>query len=298
MVYSCSNFEFFINDYLESVFSQTVQSFDLLIVIDNADEEKVLSALSRYEKASINVHVVNTEGKFSPIQLRKEVILKAYGLQANTLIFSDFDETVAENRVEEIINNITDFDFVFNDFYLTDSMLNRLSQESFFSKRPVPDIVDNFDSVKLCNFVGLGSVALNLSRYRFDELEFPETIVALDWFIVTKVLLDGGIGKKLTTTYANYRQHVDSLVGFDFRLDKNKLKQGIRVKKSHYMAFRDECEIYNELYNELHSLEQYIAEKGEEQYIDNINKQFDASLFCWWENIKLLPEIKRDFKRT
>ena len=41
VMYDCQNFDIFINDYLKSVFCQTDNDFELLIVIDNANEDYI-----------------------------------------------------------------------------------------------------------------------------------------------------------------------------------------------------------------------------------------------------------------
>lgn len=298
VIYECKDFEIFINDYLQSVVSQTDQNFELLILNDNVGRELVAASIEKFNFKKINVHYRSSRKNKSIAQLRKDLITIAYELDADVLIFSDFDETVSCNRVEEVINNIGEYDFAYNDFYVVDSKLNKLKSESFFSDKNYPDEIQDWKEIKSRNYIGLGSMSINLRTYQYNNLDFPDNIKAVDWFIVTKVLLDGGRGLKLCSTYANYRQHEQSFVGIDFKLDKNKLTCGLDVKMNHYAYFKGYDLAFGLLYTKIQELTVYIEEVGVNKYINTVNSQFDTSQFCWWENIKLIEEIENDIKRT
>jgi len=291
VIYECDDFDIFINDYLKSVFNQTEQNFELLVIIDNANKKKVEYYINKYNTINKIIYIKEFNKFFSPIQLRKELINFAYSIDATVLIFSDFDENVASNRVEEIRSKINNFDFTFNDFYIVDYNLKKLDENTFFHGRNIPNIIIDWHDIKLYNYIGLGSMAINLLSYDYKSMEFPSSIRALDWFIATKVLLDGGTGIKLDNTYANYRQHKDSFVGFDFRLNKKKLKQGLEIKKNHYDYFKKYNFEYKTLYKDIVELNDYIDKIGEDKYINIVNAKFDTTSFCWWENIKIEKEL-------
>jgi len=291
VMYECNCFDTFINDYLRSVFEQTVQDFELLIIIDSADKSKIDNNIQKLNINNKTIHIKKYLEALSPIQLRKKLIDISYSLNADILIFSDFDENVASNRVEEIVNNMSNYDFTFNDFYIVDNKLKRLEANSFFHNRDIPAEVTDWHYIQSFNYVGFGSLAINLKSYDYQNLIFPDSIKALDWFIATVVLVNGGNGVKLINTYANYRQHENSFVGFDFNLDEVKLMQGIDVKLSHYDYFKVYKEDFHTLYDNMIELKKYIDENGTEEYIQKINSKFDTNNFCWWENIKTLKEV-------
>lgn len=291
VVYSCKAFDVYLRDYLESVFMQSDKYFEVLILIDDADTESVRKMIEVYNSGNRPVHIYTEKEKKTPVALRKQLIDLSHGLGADVLVFSDFDENVALNRVEEVRKNIDNYAFAFNDFYIVDNNLQRMHEKSFFSERDIPKVLSDWRDIRSFNYVGLGSMALNLAVYNYAELIFPDNIEVLDWFIATKVLLDGGNGISLKSTYANYRQHEDSFVGFNFKLTEAKLEQGLRVKKNHYMYFKDYKREFNELYLGIQELELFIENIGANKYIDIINSNFDTEKFCWWENIKLVKEI-------
>lgn len=292
VIYPCNDFDRFIKDYLASVFNQTKQNFDLLLVLDNVEIEKVEKYLSEYNKINKKVFIRNFKEDFTPIELRKKQIDLAYELEFETLILSDFDENVALNRVEEIIKNIDGYALAFNDFYVVDKDLKKISETSFFQIRTIPKELTSYKDILEFNFIGLGSIALNLKKFNYNNLEFPKNIKALDWYIATKVLLSGCKGITLYNTYANYRQHESSFVGFDFRLNKEKLEQGLAIKIVHYNSLIGYNDAFKDLYNEMIELKKYFENNGMDKYINLVNTKFDTSKFCWWENIKTKRELK------
>ena len=294
VVYECNSFDTFAHDYLESVFKQTDQNFELLILSDDVDLANIKGVVDQFNLNKKKIHYEKSTRRLTPIQLRKELVDISYKLGADVLIFSDFDESVANNRVEEILSNIGNYDFVFNDFFVVDKQLNKIEGDSFFETRNIPNHLLDWREIKLFNYVGLGSMAINLSSYDYKSMVIPDYIIAVDWFIATKVLVDGGAGMKLTSTFANYRQHDSSFVGFEFSLNRERLAQGLKVKEGHYKYFKKYDREFNLLYSEILELRDYINEVGENYYINEVNSRFNMNDCCWWENIKLKKEINYD----
>lgn len=290
VVYPCDDFDLFIKDYLTSVFNQTNQDFDLLLILDNVEPEKVETYLSKYNAGGKDVFIRKFK-ELTPIELRKKQIDLAYELNFDILVLSDFDENVALNRVEEIMKNINGYAFAFNDFYIVDHNLKKIGKASFFTTRDIPKEVVSYKDILEFNFVGLGSMALNLKQFDYSNLKFPKEIKALDWYIATMVLLSGFKGVALYNTYANYRQHKNSFVGFDFKLNEEKLYKGMDVKLAHYCALIECNEIFEHLYYDMVELKRHIQDIGINEYINFVNTKFDISKFCWWENIKTKREL-------
>lgn len=296
VIYDSQFYKKFVVDYLSSLNEQTDTDFHLLLILDDVDNLAVEPYLNSYYSADRDVTVVQTDAIYSPYELRKFMISKAYELSADGLIFSDFDETVAANRVEEVKKYIADYDFVFNDFFVTDENLQRMSDLSFFSKRKINNVLRDWECIRDFNFVGLGSMAINLNNIDFSVIEFPEDIKALDWFLATWILLNGGVGFKLASTFVNYRQHADSYVGFNKKLDKKSLLFGLEVKKSHYEFFLTNSPLsernkFDELYRSTIELEsRVINTRFLDDYIREVNNDLNYDTFCWWENIKLLED--------
>jgi len=296
VIYKCDDLEIFMHDYLKSMSEQTEKNFELLILTDGVSIDYIRYAISLHSLSNI-VHIKEPLKGRLPIQLRKELIDISYEMKADILIFSDFDDNAANNRVEEVNKKIGNYDFLFNDFFIVDNKLRKLEKNSFFKIRDIPYEINDWHDIKSFNYIGFGSLAINLRTYNYLAIEFPNSIKALDWFISTKVLLDGGKGFRLINTYVNYRQHNNSFVGFDFALNEKKLAQGLDVKQSHYGYFKQYNDEFDILYDEILKLRKYIDKIGKENYINIINSKFKENNFCWWENIKIIKEFGNDIKR-
>lgn len=292
VIYPTIHFSKFITDYLMSVSNQTYKKFTLLIILDQINKQTVANIINENFNNLSNYKLISPTKPHTPIELRKILIDESYALDADILIFSDFDECVTSNRVQRTIESIDGNDFIFNDFYIVNKDLEKMHSSSYFSIRNIPDTVDNWNLLKFYNFIGLGSLAINLQSFDFRKLSIPSDIIALDWFLATWMLLNGAKGLKLPNVYAFYRQHDSSLVGFDFKLNKDKVQMGLKVKLAHYKYFSTHSDyktsiIFQGLYKDILNLQNFLSIHANlEKYIDIINTKFDRTKFCWWENIK------------
>ena len=90
VVYECKNFDIFAHDYLESVFKQTDQNFELLILSDGVDIANIKEIVDQFNVNRKIIHYEKNTRRLTPIQLRKELIDISYKLGGDILIFSDF----------------------------------------------------------------------------------------------------------------------------------------------------------------------------------------------------------------
>ena len=59
VIYQSDNFDIFMKDYLVSVFNQTDQNFDLLLVLDDLIVEVIKEYIVRYNKNKKNIIYIN-----------------------------------------------------------------------------------------------------------------------------------------------------------------------------------------------------------------------------------------------
>lgn len=289
-------FNVFLKEHLETIANQTCLKFDLLIFLDNISKEVIQEEITIFQKKTkINVFFLEQEETIlNPSQIRKEVILHAHQRQYDLLIFSDFDETMDCNRVEETLKQIDLFDFSFSSFYITDSRLKKLDMIDFQKKCKTPQNVYDISPIIDKNFIGLGNMAIKVKNPIFSLL-FKINVVeccAFDWFLATFMLLHGLKGKCIQNTYVNYRQYQNSYTGIFKPLNIQKLHLGTKVKEMHYGFFRNQHYIFEKKFNEIQELKKYLL-RNQDKYIKIINDNFDPTFLCWWENIKTLEEIKQ-----
>lgn len=296
VIYPSPMFDVFLEDHLTTINNQTYQNFDLLLFLDCISKytiEKTIKKNSNLYNTKIE-YIQQEMAILNPMEIRKEILLYAHKHNYDLLIFSDFDETMDANRVEETIKQIGNFDFSFSSFYATDFRLKKIENVDFHTKCQTPKIVSDILPITDKNFIGLGNMSIKINHPIFSNLNYLKLdhCHAFDWMIATFMLLHGLQGIRIDNTFVNYRQYQNSYIGIFKPLNKQTLDVGVMVKKSHYYAFKNLYLPFVQKYNEIVELEKYLVE-NENNYIKIINQNFNPATLCWWENIKTLEEIKQ-----
>jgi hypothetical protein len=291
VIYDCKNIDVFIDDYFESLKNQSNNNFIYLLFLDGVEQSKIITFVRRHKICDSRVFFFHNTNSLSPTDIRKEIITAAYNLNVETLIFSDIDDVYSVNRVENVCENIENNSFVFNNFFIVDSNLNKLYKQSYYELVNCDLNLQTNLPILHKNYIGLGSTALNLSVFPYNKIDFPSYIQAFDWYLATYVLLSGGSCYFLENTYAFYRQHNNSFIGSFNELNMQRLNLGIQVKLNHYNALKEFNKDYSFLYDQFIKLKSYISLNGGKDYIKIVNKRFEGKFLCWWQNILTLDEI-------
>lgn len=287
-------FEKFFFESLGSIKNQTYQEFTLLIFLDNIEKDIELRIKNFFFDTKIKIlFFYQPKIPLDTCQIRQFLINKSIESGADLLVFSDFDEIVDSNRLENIMQQIQDFDFSYHSCYITDFNLKKLLPVDIQSLKNIPDQIDDFKILLDKNFVGLGALSLNLKK-NFKIFQAPKDIKAYDWFLATKFLLENKRGILIKNSFTHYRQHPESYVGINRPLDNYSLQLGLQVKIAHYRYFRKFHPLYEAKLQEIEELELFLKSvENKQKYITIINTHFDPTFLCWWENIKPLKEISQ-----
>lgn len=290
VIYETPYLENFLKDIAISIAKQTQQNFLTMFFLDNISESCVQENIKPFLSENKYIFTHNTQG-LNPSEIRQEIINFAYENNFGILIFSDFDEFLFPFKIEETMHYFrNDIDFSFCNTLLTDYELNPINEGGFFDKKNIPNNIQDIKPILSKNFIGLGDLALNLSKKSIYKLEAKT--LAYDWFLATHMLLNNWNGVKINKCLATYRQYSHNYIGAYFTLSPKNLALGISVKKEHYQYFSQYDLRFNIMYQEILEVEKYI-QKNMEKYIKIINQNFDPTTMCWWENIKTLEEIKQ-----
>lgn len=280
--------EEYLSDYFNSLDNQTIKDFDLWIYNDGVSTKYLEEITQDY---SICIKTYNIMERISPAKIR-EIAIKNLRDKYNYLIFTDTDDFISEDRIEKNILALQNYDFCYNNMFLTDLKGNKLSDSDYYSNKNNPLIVNKFEDIIDKNFCGLSNTAVNLNNIDFSLLNIPDNIIAVDWWIFSNLVLNDFKGVFVSDTYTFYRQHESNTVGGLKEVSINQIRKGINVKKIHFSELLKSRNFkYKDLINvklsELTSLEGKILDKN---YQDKILKYFNNTNhgFLWWENIKLI----------
>jgi len=257
--------ESYMEDYLNSIWKQTHQDFDLLIL-----------------------------GNGPALELRLKAIAHAVLEGYKYLVFTDTDDFFSSNRVRLSLTWLQKgYDFVFNEIELV-GILGDTLEHNVLQRIGVEKEYGNVDAIIDRNIFGLSTTAVKVECLR--GLEIPKNIIALDWWIYTMLLLGEHQGKFLKNAITYYRQTGDNLVGMGGSLDEKRLKRGVEVKSLHYenAALYEGSAIFKRKRGDTRLLEKKLEDDVfKKKYIEVINKNMKEIYNGWWSEILSLGEWEK-----
>ncbi len=282
----------FMNDYFASVKEQTYRKFDILILNDGLEKEK-LPHLS-------NSIVIDMPTVLSPTQIRFEGIKYAIKNDYDNLIFSDADDFFSSNRIQESLYYLENNDFVYNNIVPVDVKGEPLGVD-IITNYQLPNKITSYKKLLNYNLFGMSNTGLALSFLK--RFNIPKDLIAVDWWIFTFLLLNGARGVHVKDAVTFYRQSSQNLVGMKKPLNVGRLRTGIEVKLKHYNRVYGYCQTkglkkplkdYSTKIKEMLDLESMLEDREfRKKYIKKINANLKQVYKGWWSEILPLNEWSR-----
>jgi len=275
--------EKYLDDYFKSLCAQSYKNFEILIINDGVDNIK--EYVARYPQLNISLH----ESAGSPVRNREKGISILSEMSEAIVLFSDADDFFQNNRIAEVVRLIKQHncDIVVNDLSIVDSNGNLL-QNSYFSTRLCNLSYIELKDIRHFNFIGLSNSATYTKCLK--DIKLSESLIAVDWFMFTILLLRGYKAIFTSNTNTFYRQHETNLVGIG-SISLSKLEKSIIVKDSHYRELSYQCNNFLKLSKYYYTLKQrkdddlFIS-----KYYDECIKNLPDRPF-WWEEAMYKREL-------
>lgn len=217
--------EKFLLPFLNSLNNQTYKEFDLVVVNDG------LKNFNQFINEFSKLNFIELNSSYSHIKNREIGINYCIKKKYNFLIFGDSDDYFNSNRIETSIKLLKKNDIIIND--LSTFNENGVIENKYFSNRLKNYQKINFNFIEDKNIFGLSNTSLCLNN--LPELEFPNNIIALDWYIFSMFLIKGKKAIFTNDTLSFYRQHKKNFVGLK-KIDIASFKKGLDIKIEHYKA--------------------------------------------------------------
>ncbi len=257
----------YLKDFFKSLKNQQNQNFDIILINDGISSSVLLKEFNEYfEFFQQRLKMTETGMRGGePYQLRIELLHQVKGLAYDLFILGDCDDIFPVHRVGNIIKQ---YDKRYTFFY------NELLD---FSNRHVmpelPEITEKIEQIMEFNYLGLTNTALNMNNIKTEFIESlgqGQTNI-FDWYLFSRILLNGGTGKRVKDTFTYYRIYDDNIAGMS-NGSKEDLEKERAVKIKHYQMLQD----YDERYKAL--LEKY----------KNVGVQPNghAERCFWWGRLK------------
>lgn len=225
-------------DFLRSLNNQTDRDFSLLLINDGVSPQIIDHIISKYNN---DYEILGNPNHLSPVKLRVKLIEEAYLRKGNYLILGDIDDYFSDDRIEKVKNAFLrnkSIGFVYNDLRL------------FNGKKCMPEMPVRVNSVKDIleyNFLGLSNTAIKMNDIDVDfivSLNECSSFV-FDWYLFSRLVLNGKKGIYVSKTVTYYRIHEDNYAGIP-QIMADMIDKELFVKRMHYnvlskydMCFRE-----------------------------------------------------------
>lgn len=243
----------YLDNFLKSIDNQSSQDFSVLLVDDDIEIRELKKVLSRY---SIDMDIVHIQDK-TPVQLRIELLRIAKLKQTDLLIMGDSDDYFSNTRVEDTVKTFAlnpESAFFYNE--LTDARGKTLMP-------CIPEHVYNFKEIGEYNFLGLSNTAFNMSKITYEFIDSLEEYHGkiFDWYLFSRLLLEGLCGKRVDGCSTIYRLHNNNIAGMP-EVNESNICYELGVKQRHYESLRKYHPYYEKKYTQYLRKEMYECQKS------------------------------------
>ncbi len=251
----------FFGDFISSLQRQEYKDYTLLLINDGVEEEILEKGLSDYSHPYI---IVNNLSGSSPPEIRTMMLIEAKRHNCDLLILGDSDDYFSDDRVSRIVESAresSDYTFFYNIIASTD-------------KQPVmPDLpayTTNYKHIAEYNYLGMSNTAIRLDIIPKEFLMslYECKLPIYDWYLFSRLLLDGNKGVFVNGCFTYYRFHDNNTIG-KLRRSDEAIRKEVEIKLQQYKLLANYSKEAESLY-ELYS-------NGEYHFTN-------TSVLCYWWN--------------
>jgi hypothetical protein len=269
VLYVYPGIEKYLNDLIKSINNQSNKKFDVIIFNDNANNLNVL-----FKDLEIHYSIVDVAGSINEIRFNSLKILRT--IKSEYVIFQDADDFMDENRIEENLKALRNYDLVVNDLCLVNEN-SQIMENSYWAKRLGNDFEFDEKFLRDKNIVGLGNTSIKKTLLIDPRLSFSPLPLAFDWFLFYQIFkLNNLKALFITNTITYYRQHQNNIAGIK-KLDFPRLKHVLNVKNAHYNALSNIGFDFKKELNQLNQIQVDIID------FLKFNSEKENFNFLWWE---------------
>lgn len=268
--------EMFVFDFMNSLSTQTYKKFDLIVMNDGYGDT------SQIRKQFSNIEIIEIPPAGSIAKNREVLIKFAIANKYDVAIFGDVDDYFSENRVEISVKELLSADIVVND--LTPIYVNKQTERKVIASRLLELPNDIIDYIKDKNIFGLSNTAINLRSIQVEDLNFPDDLVAVDWYFYSNLLLSGMKPVFVSDVITYYRQHALNTVGIS-DVSEESITNAVRVRLIHYFYMSKKYRSYKNLYDNELKLSKSLRAKDKLEIITRKNQR-ELKSPLWWEVIE------------
>ncbi|MBU2896864.1 NeuD/PglB/VioB family sugar acetyltransferase [Vibrio hepatarius] len=267
--------EGYIQDFFNSLVAQTIQGFDIILINDGFGD---LSSLRRQYN---ELNIIELEPAKNFAKNRERMCQYALDGHYDAAIFADIDDYFSDNRIEQSLQLLGDYDIVVND--MTTFCDSGVIATQILSSRILDGQEIPIDFIRDKNFFGLTNTAIRLTDVTKDSMCFSNDLVAVDWYLFSLLLYQSKRAVFTNKAITYYRQHQANTVGIG-HMTLERLKQTLKVRETHYRHMLLISETYQVELNANNELVEQLKDSTDSASILGMN-QTNSGTLLWWEVI-------------
>lgn len=207
----------------------------VLIVSDGL--QNTTSALHRLAR-NLPLYLWYAPAGSSVAEVRELLLRRACDTGSDVLIFTDCDDVLLPEAIGAHLGALRTADFSYGDQILVGPDGEDLDT-SLYDCWSVPscarDPLDLLDG----NFIGFSGCAVWRDVLKAQNPSIPHDVVAVDWWLFTRILLSGRTGSQTERPVVRYRQHEANVVSLLPDPEPKTVLRRCEIARSHYAAFLD-----------------------------------------------------------
>ena len=193
------------------------------------DPSTVIASLQRQDK----IHIVKSDAFASPTALRQTMLIAARSMDAEILVFADFDDCIDQTALSIHAETLTDSEISYGDMRLIDHE-GKPTGRTFFENAGVPDRVSGPESLQERNFMGFTNTAIRREALSEITIDIPVGIAAADWWLFTSLLYHGATAKQTCMPVVDYRIYDENTLGVGESTSLDALTKRLAIVNIHY----------------------------------------------------------------
>jgi len=265
----------YLKDVRESALAQTRNDFDVIVVNDGCEKERI-----REELRGLNVTILEADGGFTANRLQGIKYAKSQGY--NYLLFCDSDDSFTANRFQRTVEEFEEShaDIIVCNLNIANEKCEPFLTSYFSIEIPEDRWIDA-DFLKDKNIFGMSNTAIRLDAL-IEDIQIPETPI-VDWLLFTTLILKGLKAKYITDSMVNYRQYSSNMIGIN-RFDVVIFKRLAGLKLNHYRLL---IEIGYNQYEQLRQESESLQNLSDDEIQCIVKRELSIHQQpLWWQIIK------------
>ena len=265
----------YLKEQLDSVCNQTYKNIEILIQ-DDGSSDNTINIIQTYQKKH-NIELFINDANVGYIKNFETLIKKARG---EYIALCDQDDIWAENKIELLVNNISDSSLIYSNSLLIDSTGNSLN------KTLQEKLKNNFIASKEpLNFFFDNSVSAHAVLFKKELLStifpFPEHIYFDAWIALNAANEEGVSYLEQNLVY--YRQHSTNTLGNVKKVNSSttsKITNKVAKKEKNILFILSKIDEFLEIKN-LSEIDKNTLQELKRLYNQFYIKYFNITLFLF-----------------